>query len=63
MKVFMPYLVWNTVFDNARVTTELGRKPVPFSQYSYRLLKFSRENNFIYHYKPWPAATAGGSAA
>ena len=24
MKVFMPYLVWNTVFDNTRVTTELG---------------------------------------
>jgi len=62
MKVFMPYLVWNTVFDNARVTGELGRKPVPFSQYSYPLLKFSRENNFEYKYKPWPAA-AGGHAA
>ena len=37
MKVFMPYLVWNTVFDNTRVTSELGRKPVPFSQYSYPL--------------------------
>ena len=37
MKVFMPYLVWNTVFDNTRVTAELGRKPVPFSQYSYPL--------------------------
>src|SRR6204780_3833788 len=23
LKVFMPYLVWNTVFDNTRVTTEL----------------------------------------
>ena len=44
MKVFMPYLVWNTVFDNTRVTQELGRKPVPFSQYSYPLLKFSRED-------------------
>ena len=43
MKVFMPYLVWNTVFDNTRVTSELGRKPVPFSRYSYPLLKFSRE--------------------
>ena len=31
MKVFLPYLTWNTVFDNTRVTTELGRKPVPFS--------------------------------
>ena len=62
MKVFLPYLVWNTVFDNTRVTTELGRRPVPFSQYSFPLLKFSRENNFQYHYKPWPAM-AGGSAA
>lgn len=62
MKVFMPYLVWNTVFDNTRVTTELKRKPVPFSQYSFPLLKFSRENNFEYKYKPWPGA-AGGTAA
>jgi thioester reductase-like protein len=62
LKVFMPYLVWNTVFDNTRVTTELGRKPVPFSQYSFPLLKFSRENHFEYAYKPWPAA-AGGTAA
>src|SRR5271163_375752 len=62
MKVFMPYLVWNTVFDNTRVTAELGRRPVPFSRYSYPLLKFSRENQFEYRYKPWPAA-AGGSAA
>ena len=62
LKVFMPYLVWNTVFDNTRVTSELKRKPVPFSQYSFPLLKFSRENNFEYKYRPWPAA-AGGTAA
>ena len=63
MKVFMPYLVWNTVFDNARATQELGRKPVPFSQYSYPLLKFSRETNFTYPYRDWPSTKAGGSAA
>jgi thioester reductase-like protein len=62
MKVFMPYLLWNTVFDNTRVVTELGRKPVPFSQYSFALLKFSRETNFTYPYQDWPAQ-AGGSAA
>jgi len=62
MRVFMPYLVWNTVFDNTRVTSELGRKPVPFSQYSYPLLTFSRDNQFRYDYAPWPAA-AGGTAA
>jgi nucleoside-diphosphate-sugar epimerase len=62
MKVFLPYLTFNTVFDNTRVTTELGRKPVPFSQYSFPLLKFSRETNFAYPYQPWPVK-AGGSAA
>jgi len=62
LKVFMPYLVWNTVFDNTRVTSELKKKPVPFSQYSFPLLKFSRENNFQYNYAPWPAAR-GGTAA
>jgi thioester reductase-like protein len=62
MKVFLPYLVWNTVFDNTRVASELGRKPVPFSEYSFPLLKFSRENNFEYQYQPWPAAR-GGTAA
>ncbi len=64
MKVFMPYLTWNTVFDNTRVTSELGRKPVPFSQYSLPLLRFSREHNFDYPYRSWPESTkAGGSAA
>lgn len=62
MKVFLPYLLWNTVFDNTRVISELGRRPVPFSQYSYPLLEFSRENEFKYQYRPWPAA-AGGTAA
>jgi nucleoside-diphosphate-sugar epimerase len=62
MKVFMPYLVWNTVFDNTRVTKELGKRPVPFSEYCYPLLKFSSTNNFEYKYRPWPAAV-GGTAA
>ena len=41
---------------------ELGAKPAPFSQYSFPLLKFSRENNFEYQYEPWPS-TRGGTAA
>jgi nucleoside-diphosphate-sugar epimerase len=64
MKVFLPYLTWNTVFDNTRVTRELGRKPVPFSQYSFPLLRFSREHNFQYPYQSWPdSKKVGGSAA
>jgi nucleoside-diphosphate-sugar epimerase len=61
MKVFLPYLVWNTVFDNSRVTTELGRKPTPFSQYSYPLLKFSREHDFSYPYQAWPEVMSKAS--
>jgi long-chain acyl-CoA synthetase len=59
MKVFWPYLTWNTVFDNTRVTTELGCQPVPFSRYSFPLLRFSRENNFEYPYQPWSESAEG----
>jgi thioester reductase-like protein len=55
LKVFWPYLEWNTVFDNSRIITELGQAPAKFSTYAYPLLKFSRENHFRYPYKPWPA--------
>ncbi len=58
LKVFLPYLVWNTVFDNSRVVSELGRRPAPFSQYCYPLLRFTRENNFAYKYRDWPASAA-----
>jgi thioester reductase-like protein len=58
LKVFLPYLVWNTVFDNTRVVTELGRRPAPFSAYCYPLLRFSRENHFMYKYREWPAGAA-----
>jgi thioester reductase-like protein len=61
MKVFLPYLVWNTVFDNSRVVAEMGRAPAPFSQYCYPLLKFSRENDFAYPYRDWPAASGGAA--
>jgi thioester reductase-like protein len=69
MKVFWPYLDWNTVFDNSRVVAELGESPAKFSTYAYPLLKFSRENKFRYPAKPWPSSapssqktTVAGSA-
>jgi thioester reductase-like protein len=55
LKVFWPYLDWNTVFDNSRVVAELGEAPAKFSTYAYPLLKFSRENHFRYPAKPWPS--------
>ncbi len=57
MKVFLPYLRWNTVFDNTRVVTETGRAPAPFSAYCYPLLRFARDGRFSYNYREWPAAT------
>ena len=62
LKVFYPYLVWNTVFDNSRVVAEMGRKPVPFSEYCYPLLRYSRENDFKYKYREWPAASPSSEA-
>ena len=65
LKVFWPYLDWNTVFDNSRVVAELGETPAKFSTYAFPLLKFCRENKFHYPAKPWPessAAAAAGSA-
>ena len=72
LKVFLPYLVWDTVFENSRVVAEMGRAPEPFSKYCYPLLRFSRDNHFTYPYEPWPAsagavhedaAVAGAGAA
>jgi thioester reductase-like protein len=56
LKVFWPYLDWNTVFDNSRVLAELAESPAKFSSYAYPLLKFSRENKFHYPAKPWPSS-------
>src|SRR5579863_2383176 len=58
LKVFIPYLVWDTVFENSRVVSEMGRAPEPFSRYCYPLLRFSRDHHFSYPYLPWPGSTA-----
>ena len=63
MKVFWPYLDWNTVFDNTRVVAEFGEAPAKFSTYAFPLLKFSRENRFRYPGKPWPAGRTPMKAA
>jgi nucleoside-diphosphate-sugar epimerase len=54
MKVFWPYLVYDTVFDNSRIVEELGEPPTPFSEYAYDLLRFAIGGNFTYPYAPWP---------
>ncbi|GJM24354.1 MAG: NAD(P)H-binding protein [Phycisphaerae bacterium] len=56
MKVFVPYLLWNTVFDNSRVVEAMGRMPTKFSEYCYPLYKFSKDNDYKYKYRDWPAS-------
>jgi thioester reductase-like protein len=63
LKVFWPYLDWNTVFDNSRVVAELGEAPARFSTYATPLLKFSRDNHFRYPAKPWPDGAGAGKTA
>jgi thioester reductase-like protein len=58
LKVFWPYLDWNTMFDNSRVVQEMGETPARFSSYAYPLLQFSRVNKFKYPAKLWPASIA-----
>lgn len=55
LKVFLPYLTFNTVFDNKKVVNETKKWPIPFSNYCFPLLQFSRAGNFTYPYKDWPS--------
>lgn len=52
MKVFLPYLHFNTVFDNQRVTEELGHGPALFVEYCPGFYEFLEKNNFSYPYQP-----------
>jgi thioester reductase-like protein len=60
LKVFWPYLDWNTVFDNSRIVAELGEAPAKFSTYALPLLRFSRENHFRFPARPWPRDASAG---
>jgi thioester reductase-like protein len=58
MKVFLPYLAYDTVFDNTRIQRVLGAAPTPFTDYCFGLFKFATEGRFKYPYKPWPEDVA-----
>lgn len=58
MKVFLPYLTYDTVFDNSRIQKVLGAAPTPFPEYCSGLFNFATEGNFTYPYKPWPQDVA-----
>jgi thioester reductase-like protein len=54
LRVFWPYVVFDTVFDNRRVVEELGEAPPAFSDYAPRVIDFALEHGFSYPYRPWP---------
>lgn len=59
MKVFMPYITYDTVFDNTRACAELGESPAVLTDYYAALHRFAKQNDFKYPYKPLPARPTG----
>jgi len=54
MKVFWPYVTFDTVFDNTRVCTEIGKQPAAFPTYCAELFAFANRVRFRYPYRPLP---------
>ena len=54
LRVFLPYVTNDTVFDNGRIVAELGRAPTPFPRYAARLYRYARQVDFRYPHAPWP---------
>lgn len=46
MKVFWPYITYDTVFDNTRAVTELGRAPARFEAYCAGMYRYAKEVRF-----------------
>jgi len=61
LKVFMPYLCFDTVFDNARVVAALGEPPAAFDRYASALLDFSVDHKLTYPYKALPEVSTADS--
>lgn len=57
-KVFLPYITWDTVFDNSRIREELGTEPVRFTDYCGELYAWGKKVGFRYPYEPLPRAAA-----
>jgi len=51
LRVFLPYITNDTVFDNGRIIAELGRAPTPFTTYAPALLRYAKEHDFRYPYR------------
>jgi thioester reductase-like protein len=54
LKVFLPYITYDTVFDNRRAVDEIGVEPVPFVDDCADLYRFSKRVDFEYPHVPLP---------
>lgn len=50
MKVFMPYITYDTVFANERAVAEVGEAPTSFAIYGPALYRWAKANDFRYPY-------------
>ena len=58
MKVFWPYVIYDTVFDNQRIVDAMGHEPTPFASYAAPLIRFCEQHRFRYPYAPLPERSA-----
>ncbi len=58
LHVFLPYITYDTVFDNERIVSELGEAPVPFTGYCAELYRWAKRHDFEYPYRPLPSRPA-----
>jgi hypothetical protein len=63
LKVFLPYVTNDVVFDNTRVVSELGVAPAPFTDYCAELYAWAKSARFEYPYVPLPASIARDAVA
>lgn len=54
MKVFWPYITYDTVFDNQRAVSDLGEAPTPFVDYFAPLYRWAKNVHFRYPYRELP---------
>jgi len=52
LQVFLPYITYNTVFENERVCHDLGTSPVAFTEYCGRLYDYATSVDFSFPYQP-----------
>jgi nucleoside-diphosphate-sugar epimerase len=55
LKVFLPYVTNDVVFDGTRAAEELGGPPVPVTEYCAELYRWSKRVGFRYPYVALPA--------